>query len=224
MKTKEKFAAIELRRKGKSFNEISQSLGVAKGTLSLWLRAIEISPRQKEKLSQKSFSSNAIDKRRISRLKNEQLRRNRVIKHAEKEVKKISLAELKLIGTALYWAEGGKRRVRQVCVTNCDPYLIRLMMRFFREICKAPSEKIHGHIHIHSHLASEEAEKYWSRVSGIPRSRFYKTYSKPSIASKGKKNTLPYGTFEISVASTELFLKIMGWIRAIGGAPNFGEN
>ena len=36
-----------------------------------------------------------------------------------------------------------------------------------------------------------KTEKYWSKVSGIPRNQFFKTYVKPSSASLHKRNTLP---------------------------------
>ena len=76
-------------------------------------------------------------------------------------------------------------------------------------------KKFRGHIHIHSHLDVKKAEQYWSRVSTIPRSQFYKTYTKPSIASKGKKDNLPYGTFDIYVNNTKLFLQIIAQIEKI---------
>jgi hypothetical protein len=89
------------------------------------------------------------------------------------------------------------------------------MMRFFKEVCKVPDEKFRGHVHTFSHLNAETAEKYWSEISGIPINQFYKTYSKPSIASLHKKDNLPYGTFQIYVCKTEIFLRIMGWIAGL---------
>ena len=38
---------------------------------------------------------------------------------------------------------------------------------------------------------------------------------KPNKSSQGKKNTLPYGTFDIYVLDAQLFLKIIGWTRGI---------
>ena len=95
-------------------------------------------------------------------------------------------------------------------------------MRFFREICNVPDDKFRGHIHIHSHLAAKNAEIYWSNISQIPQTQFFKTYKKTSRASLGKKDTLPYGTFDIYVCSTELFLKIKGWINGICKNLNIG--
>jgi len=78
-----------------------------------------------------------------------------------------------------------------------------------------PNEKFRGHIHIHQHLDYKKAEKYWSSLTGIPLGHFFKTYRKPNIASKHKKDSLPLGTMDIYVCNTELFLKIKGWTEGV---------
>jgi hypothetical protein len=88
-------------------------------------------------------------------------------------------------------------------------------MRFFREICKVPEDKFHASIHTFAHANIEKTEKYWSKISGISRNQFFKTYIKPSSASLQKRNTLPFGTFDIYVCDTKLFLTIMGWIEKV---------
>ncbi len=90
-----------------------------------------------------------------------------------------------------------------------------MMMKFFREICNVPEEKFRGNIHTFAHANVEKTEKYWSKISGIPRNQFHKTYIKPSSASLQKRYTLPYGTFSVNVCDTKLFLTIMGWIERI---------
>ncbi len=114
----------------------------------------------------------------------------------------------------LYWAEGGKTQ-RLVRFSNADPEMIKIMMTFFRKICLVPEVKFRGYIHIHPHLKHEEAEKYWSAVSKIPLEQFFKTYRKPNKSSQNKKDSLIYGTFDIYVLDTELFLKITGWAKGI---------
>lgn len=115
----------------------------------------------------------------------------------------------------LYWAEGSKKGKRYVSFSNSDPRIIKVMMRFFREICEVPDNKFRGHIHTHSHLNTKTAEDYWSNVAKIPLRQFFKTYSKPSKASKGKMDALPYGTLDVSIGNVKVFLNIMGWIDKI---------
>lgn len=215
MKLKEKQISRKLRKKGWSINEICSKLNFAKGSVSLWVRDIELTKAQKQRLSQKGLKKEVIERRRITRLTKENDRRQIIVDEAKKDIKNLSKKDLRNIGIVLYWAEGAKANRGVVQFSNSDPRMIKIIMRFFREICKVPERKFRGHIHIHSHLSAKRAEKYWSLISGIPLNQFYKTYCKPSKASKHKKDSLPLGTFDISICNTELFLKIKGWIEKI---------
>ncbi len=214
MKITEKEKARKLRKQGKSINQIVAEAGLSKASVSEWVRDIVLTKSQKEKISKRGRSIESIEKRRISRLKNEQNKRQIIINKAKKDIIKISLKELKLIGIMLYWGEGGKTG-RVVRLANSDPEIIKIMMRFFREICNVPENKFNGHIHTFAHANINKTEKYWSKITRIPKKQFYKTYIKPSSASLQKRNTLPFGTFDIYVCDTKLFLTIIGWIEKI---------
>jgi transcriptional regulator with XRE-family HTH domain len=215
MKNKEKEDARQLREEGCSIKEISRKVGVSKSSVSIWTRNIVLSEEQQRGLSERGRSKKSIEKRRMSRLKNEADKRQKIIDKAKKRIEKISKHELLLIGSALYWAEGGKTQRGIVRFSNGDPRMIRLMMNFFEKIWQVPIEKMRGYIHIHPHLDEKRAERYWAKVSGIPLSRFYKTYKKQNKASKGLRDSLPFGTFDIYIFDTKLFLSIQGWMEKI---------
>ena len=215
MKQIEKQKALTLRRNGESIGVIAKKIGVSKSSVSFWVRAVKLSKIQRNKLNKRGFSVDAIEKRRINRIANQYQKRKIVIDGAKNDIKHISLEDLRLLGSMLYLGEGGKVLKNSFRMSNSDPDIIRIMMRFFREICYVPENKFRGHIHIHSHLSVENAELYWSRISGFPRTQFFKTYSKPSKASFQKKDNLPYGTFDVYVCDVKLFLRIMGWIEKI---------
>jgi len=214
MKKLEKEKAIHLRLQGRSLNEIRRVLSVSKSSVSIWVREVELSEKQKTLLSTKGFSREAIERRRTSRLANEKHKRDIVIKEARSSIPKISKDNLWLIGTMLYWAEGGKTQ-RMVRFSNGDPAMIKIMMTFFRQVCKVPESKFRGYIHIHPHLDHKGAERYWSKISEIPLQQFFKTYRKPNKSSQSKKNSLPHGTFDIYVLDTRLFFQIVGWAEGI---------
>jgi predicted transcriptional regulator len=224
MKSTERSKARTLRSNGMSMKDIAKKLGVSKASVSLWVRDVVLSSEQRTKLNSRGFSVDAIEKRRINRMANTNQRHSLVIDAAKKEINPISKYELLLIGSTLYWGEGGKTKRSMATIANSDPLVIKVMVRFFTEICNVPADKFRGHIHTFSHLNTESAENYWSKISGIPRTQFYKTYSKPSIASKGKKDSLPYGTFQIYVCDTTVFLKIKGWIERIAELASTLEN
>lgn len=215
MKSLEKEKAIELRKIGLSIKTIAKKLGVAKSSVSVWVRKVELTKKQLQTLTENGQKREVIEKRRLKRLFNEQVKRDEIMSVAGKDIKKISKHELRIIGLCLYWGEGGKTNQGSARVSNSDPAVIKTMMRFFKEVCLVKNERFRGHIHTYSHLNAKDAESYWSSVSSIPRNQFYKTYIKRSIASKGKKDNLPYGTFDIYVSDTKLFLQIMGQIEKL---------
>ena len=215
MKLDEKKKAIQMREQGESIKVIAHKIGVAVSSVSLWVRDIQLTSGQRERLTLRGYSVDAIEKRRLVRIGRTRQRRQDLMDTAGKMIRNISRRDLWLIGVALYWGEGGKAYHGAARISNSDPAVIQIMMRFFREVCKVPQEKFNGHVHTFSHLNAAAAEQYWSSISGIPRSKFYKTYSKPSVASKHKKDSLPYGTFQIYVNDTKLFFTIIGWIERI---------
>lgn len=215
MKIEEKKLALNLRKQGWSMNDIKKELGISKSSVSLWVRNVELTKDQKQELSHRGIRKEVIEKRRETRLNRENARRQIIIDNARKDINSISINELKLIGASLYWAEGSKTKRGLVQLSNGDPKIIELMMRFFKEICEVPDAKFRGYIHIHPHLNIEKAEKYWSSASKISLNQFYPTYNKINKSSKNKKDTLPYGTFTIIICDTKLFLKIKGWIEGI---------
>lgn len=215
MKFELKKAARVLRQRGHSLNEIQKILRVSKSSISIWVRDVQLSPKQKKRLTKKGVSIEVIEKRRNTRFVNEEKRRSSVIQKGISEIHSLDVTDLKNIGAALYWAEGGKTQRSLVRFTNSDAQMMRLMMLFFRKVCHVPESKFRGYIHIHSHLNHTAAEKYWSHVTGIPTKQFFKTYRKKSIASVSKKDNLPFGTFDVYVCDTQLFLQIQGWIEGI---------
>ena len=56
-KIEEKNKAIELRKQGLSYKEILEQISVAKSSLSLWLRNVGLSKKQKQRLTEKKLKS-----------------------------------------------------------------------------------------------------------------------------------------------------------------------
>ena len=54
MKSNLKAKAIELRRQGQSYSDILKVVNVSKGTISLWLRNVELTQEQKGRLTNRS--------------------------------------------------------------------------------------------------------------------------------------------------------------------------
>lgn len=217
-KEREKILSRQLRKRGISLKEIAQKLQVAKSSVSLWVKDVKLTKPQTKFLSHKAHLREIIEKRVETRIQNEKAKRQKVIDIYKKDVSKIKISPDKLIllGSALYWAEGGKSdKNRMFNFYNSDPKMIRVMLIFLRSVCKIPEQKLRGHLHLHPHADVKQAEKFWSDITNIPLSQFYKTNLAQSKASKNTRNNLPYGTFSIQICSTDLYLKMLAWIEAI---------
>jgi predicted transcriptional regulator len=219
MKTKEQLKAAEMRSRGQSMGDIAVALGVAKSSVSYWVRDVRLTAKQKKKLNKNGHSVGAIEKRRVARITNTQLSRDAIKEKAHAEVADLSQNVLWCVGVALYWGEGGKTQ-QTTRLSNSDPAVIKTMMRFFRECCDVSEEKFRAHVHTFSQSNVEKSLEYWVSISGIPRGQFYKSYVKKSSASKDKRNTLPYGTVQVYVHDTPFFFRLMGWLEKVKELQN----
>jgi len=220
--------ALALRLKGKSYNEIHSELGIPKATLSGWLKDVVLSDTAQARLRGRVHQGvlNGLVKRNKLQTKDAEGRSRLVRTAAKREIKKLSLEHLKLIGTALYWAEGYKRaKVRNgkertshaIRFVNSDPEMIALFMSFLKEIMGIPEERIRLSMRLYPHINEGEAQRYWMKSSGLAKENFNKTTNLVSISSKGSRpySRLPWGTLQIEVCSTPEFHRLMGWIEGM---------
>jgi len=101
MKLKEKIEAIRLRKLGKSYGEIRKKARVSKGTLSLWLRNIELTPGQEKRLYVELRQKNAYRMAKLNQRKRID-KTKKILKEAKKEVSSYFTNPLFLAGLMLY--------------------------------------------------------------------------------------------------------------------------
>ncbi len=217
MRVKERSKARLLRQQGCSVREIAKKINCAKSSVSGWVRDISLTDEQIRRLKSNQDKGRAKAANHPNSPKQVQARiRNEIIKFRAKDMPvQCSVDLLKIVGSLLYWAEGYKVSLNMVNFSNTDPYMISIMMQFFRIVCKVPEKKFRGAVHMHSSLDRNKAEGFWSLTSGIPIAQFHKTQFGISRASKHKRKTLPFGTFAIVVCDTSIRCRIEGWIQGI---------
>jgi len=215
----DKQKAILLRKRGKSYNEIVKILDISKSTLSLWLRNIKMPSDIKKRFWNKTRKkwAKSITKFNKERAKIAKQKAQKIQDLTSRNIKRVSKRELLLIGSALYWAEGYKKSRWVVVFSNSDPLMIKLIMKFFREICQIKEDRFRAMVQIHPNTTSQKSINYWSKITKIPKKQFQKTYSKLTPSSKRKRaiNILPYGTLRISISDVETINKIKGWIKGL---------
>jgi len=210
MKLKEKIRAIKLRKLGKSYGEIRKQARVSKGTLSLWLRDIKLTSEQEKRIYVEWRQKHAYRLAKLNQKKRIAITK-KIIKEAKEEFPLYLKNPLFLSGLMLYWAEGAKSdQTEKIEFSNSDPLMIKFIMRWFRKVCEVPEEKFRICLHIHELHCRKDIQKYWSEITGIPFSQFYKMQIKQTSL-KHRKNKLYNGTCAVVVYNKDIFRRIKGW-------------
>lgn len=216
---KDRIQAIRLRQEGKSYSEIYKILGIPKSTLSTWLQKIASSEKIKQTniLKAKKIWANNITQYNKKRARERNTAAKNLQLSSKKEIALLTKHELKLIGIALYWAEGYKRTKWSPMFCNSNALMVKIMMRFFREICGVSENRFRPQVQIHPNVSREDAEKHWSNIVQIERIFFVKPLIQLSGSSKQKRpfNRLPFGTFRVRIADSSVINKLKGWIEGI---------
>lgn len=213
-------AAVSLRLEGKSYSEIANKVQVSKSTLSLWLRDVALEEPIKKILEAKKYQG---QRRGGFAKKTLRLQDQRAIElKALKEIDNINKRELWLLGIIAYWCEGSKQKEsnvsQRVIFTNSDPILLRLFVKWLKEICGINESDILYSIYIHESADIDKALVYWSETIDVLKNNFSRTIIKKHITQTNRKNTgnSYHGLIRIAVRrSTNLNRKIKGWVLGI---------
>lgn len=208
--------ARQLRQQGHSIRDIAAKLGVSRGSVSVWVRDIVLTVDQIEtlKANQRSYAAQTtgaqVNKRKFREL--------RAVYQAHGRARAKEMRPLHMLGCALYWAEGAKRK--NVYFANSDPNMIILFVRFLREEMNVADSEIVIYIHCHTNIPHEmkEIEDYWIGLLGLSQSNLRKTYTKKG--SQIKRSVLAHGVCGVGVYSVELVQHIFGAIQEYGGFDN----
>ena len=187
--------AINYRKKGYSYNMISEKLGLAKSTLSDWLKEIPYRPNKKV---EKRIKLNYL---RIAQFKhNQRMASIKKMKElGKKELGKLNKRDLWLLGIGLYLGEGTKLQ-ENVQLTNSDPQIIKLTIEWLKEVYGLNMENFRIAVHVYPDNSIEDAVNFWSKVTDIPKKQFSKTQvDRRTNKSHKKKRKLPYGTARLTV-------------------------
>ncbi|MFH1780659.1 MAG: helix-turn-helix domain-containing protein [Candidatus Nealsonbacteria bacterium] len=210
--------AVNYRKRGYSYNMISQKMGLSKSTLSDWLRELPYKP------SKEVIRRIGLARMKSANFKHEQRMADIVAmkKLAKEDIGKLTKRDLWLLGIGIYLGEGSKL-YEYVRVINSDSGIIKITMRWFREICGLSDENFAPRVYTYPDNNINETIKYWSKITSVPEKQFKTTQiDRRDNKSGKKKRKLPYGTLHIQIISCgkkefgrSLHRRIMGWIEAV---------
>ena len=203
---------------GLAIGEIAKRLGVAKSSVSLWVRDIELTPEQEAALV-------AADPVRNGRLTGMRASRERCrSRRAEAQEHGRALARLcdpvHRGGCMLYWGEGSKSR-NCAQVANADKDLLRTFVDFLRASYGVPAERFRFSVNcfLGNGLELDDIERSWLAALDLPPTCLRTAVvNRASAASKRRRyNMLLYGTGRVSVHSTFIVQSIYGAIQEYAG-------
>lgn len=188
MKLKEKEQAIALRKRGYSLKEISERLGVAKSTASLWLRDVSLSRSAQNILRSKYTKGQLASQEARRRMTQEKMDEAR--KRAKGVVRRANMSadSKRILCAVLYWCEGSKaERDKDFTFTNSDPYLVQVFLGLFRENFRIDETKFRVCVHLHEYHDKQKQLQFWSKVTNIPICNFIKPYMKSHTGKRIRK-------------------------------------
>ena len=213
-KRKEHQKALELRKDGKSYNQIRKTLSVSKSTLSLWLRDLPLSRKRIREL--RDWNQVRIENYRETRRKNRE-EKLRVIQEEEKRIiLPFSSRDVFIAGLFLYWGEGGKTSLGEITLSNTNPAVIKAFLAWAVQVLRVDRNHIYIRLHLYSDMDPEKEMGIWSKLLNIPRSQFRKPYIKASkFTSLTYRPGFGHGTCNIGTGSAIVAKKVMMGLKVI---------
>ncbi len=217
-KLKKEKEAKELRKNGWSIKRIEKELGVARSSVSKWVRDVKPTEKQIKQLylNKKTGQLRGC----IIAARNKQNRRAELVSRLKEEGKKeigfLKKRDRFIAGVAMYFAEGSKTD-QNVSFSNSDPRAIKFMAEWLREFCFVPEGRFRGRIYLHDNLDEKRAKKFWSELTNVPLEQFRKSYIVKNDPKRFRKSKNIYGVFTLTVSDVNLLRKIMGWTEGVLG-------
>jgi len=208
--------ARQLRREGVTVTQIASELGVSKGSVSNWVRNIQLTEEQKATIKKDQYCWGQQNKG--AQTNRENARKQRALYQEQGRIKAQEGDQLHLIGCMLYWAEGAKTKRNAIHFANSDPHMIGLFVRFLRESLHIPDDMFRLQIHCHDADDIERIEQYWVELLQLSPSCLHKTQIKKG--SDTRKNRLENGVCAVVVNSSKYTQHIFGAIQEYGGFEN----
>ncbi len=215
MKKAEREQARILRKQGYSLGEIRRRLGVAKSSVSVWVRDVELTAEQMERLAEQgSGGANKASREKYSQTmrRKREARIAEYYREAEEEWPRLKQDVEFMFGLALYVGEGSKSKFDRVEIANCDVWVIRKSLLFFERIGAARA-RVGCKIVLHPGLDRQEALAFWQVATGLASQQFHIYYAATRSSRNQFPHRQPYGTCTVCAHSVVLSYKVHRWVE-----------
>lgn len=207
-KVREQERARELRTEAWTLREIATELGVAKSSVSLWVRDVEFTPRPRERTAAQRRGPNILQRRKQAEIQHWR-------EEGQRRIGQLSDREFLVAGVALYAGEGSKTD-GAVKLANNDARLISFFCAWLRHFFEIDESRLRVRLYLHEGLDLERAMSYRSAVTSIPIAQFGKPYraqADPSI----RRTKHVHGCAAVVYSCSKTHRMIMGLVSGTYG-------
>lgn len=192
----EKEKAVELKRSGKTIDEIASILGRRKSTVFYWLRGFGFNRiTRSESLERARKVAVVVLVEKYRKIRDGCYREG--YDNAEEILSNKGVRDF----IVMYLAEGYKKSKNTIDFTNTDPSIMKLFAKYITLFSvKNPRYVLIGH------SVTEEMKKYWADQMKIKVDDIH-SYEKGGNVSPRRSN---YGTFKMVITDTKALQKIKG--------------
>jgi transcriptional regulator with XRE-family HTH domain len=206
-KLTERRQARQLRRAGLPLAEIAARLGVARSSVSLWVRDVEFDPLPRPPRGRRR-DPNALQRRKRAEI-------DRLVEEGRARIGRLTEREFLVAGVALYAGEGSKRD-GAVKFANTNPRMVAFYCSWLRRFFAVDEARLRVRLYLHEGLDLAAAVAYWSELTGIPPSQFQKPYrANPDPTIRHTKHV--HGCVSIDYSCSTTHRSIMGLVGALLG-------
>lgn len=204
--------AIQLRKRGFTYDDIAKMTGVAKSTVSSWISRETWSQSVRDTNKKRAAKENS---KRISLLN-----KSRGTQHAKlyAEAERSAVTEYKhykhnplfVAGIMLCVASGDSTSERLIRITSTNMDVHRMFVSFAKEYLGVSRESLRFWLLLSPDQSPEACSRRWSKKIGVPIAQFHKC--QVGKKRKGGKS-LHFGVGNTIIGSTVLKHKLRKWIE-----------
>jgi predicted DNA-binding transcriptional regulator AlpA len=203
--------AVEWRQKGITLPEICERLSLPKTTVYYWIKDVELSEKQKKRITHSEKKIEQYKKAAESNKKNAEELRNAAYKQGLSLAEEYFKEELFRDFIMLYATEGYRRGRNSVQVANSNPSLVKLAYYWIEKL-RNKDRKIRFTLQCHIDNNEKELIKFWSDLLKIDPNMIKITRKSNSGNLSGRKWRSMKGVFSVEANDTYLHSKIEAWM------------
>ena len=208
-KVEEQIRARDLRARSWTLADIAAELGVAKSSVSRWVRDVDFVPNPRRTARNRRPN-------KLQRAKAAEIERFR--EEGRERFATLTDEEFFAAGLGLYAGDGSKKG-GSVAFANSDPALVSFVCAWLRTFFDIDESRLRVQLYLHADLDLEAANAHWSGVTGVPVAQFHKPYRAVVDETRRHSRHL-FGCCHVRYASRHTLRRMLGMMEALVLVPS----